>query len=139
MNTKLVMFGTLYSVALLGCSYHPGSDMIKKNACVSAGASYLEHYTQLSGGTCGEVSDVVINVPENGEIELVGCAGVPRYVGCDVYLDNIKCKSNGFDVIQNGKMSWAQDGSSGEGTITITISNNNSSCVSSYDIKAKRL
>ena len=127
-------------VMLAACSsVGTPQNTVQKNSCVTAGASYLEHFVERPNGTCGRFPDMTENVSPSGEINLSGCSGTPRYVGCDVYLDNISCSKNGITVIENGKMSWASDGASGFGIITLSASNSSETCLSTYDVTAQRL
>lgn len=125
---------------LLACSSESDPESrvttFEKNPCVTAGASYLTHYTEQPGGTCGPLSDEVLAIPPDGMISVPDCRGKPRYEGCSVFIDQIECESNGYTSTQTGKVDWADDGSTGHGFITFTVAGQ---CKSTYEMNSVRL
>lgn len=128
---------------IIGCSAVDEEQSVTtfpKNECVTAGAAYHDSFSEISGN-CGYIPDTVIVVPENGQIVLeAACDGIPRYEGCSVFMDRTCVLEDGSELTETGKMDWAEDGSHGQGTVTIffeTVSG--AYCVSTYHITSVRL
>lgn len=142
------IFLALSVLALAGCGSeskeedHPQT--FEKNQCVTAGASYLETFTETNGD-CGPMADEVINVPADGMLTFPkGCSGLPTYQGCSVFVDSTCNRYDpnigNYTMSQTGKMEWAVDGSSGQGMFTVHITAAGYyPCTSTYAVNATRL
>lgn len=139
---------TVLVVGLIGCTSSVDeptpTQTFQKNDCVTAGAQYEFDYYQTSGD-CGPIDNQVVAIPEDGVLTTKGCTSGPnsKYEGCSVYLDQT-CSGdvNGvsFTIKELGKVDWAEDGSSGSGTMQLDGSaSDGSSCHSTYRVTAKRL
>lgn len=147
---KKIIYGLLV-VSVLGCAAESeendnGTFSFEKNPCVSANASYLVSFTEISGD-CGPIPDQVLVVPADGVITIeASCNKGPRYSGCSVFLENMVCTyyNSEYDVnvteTQSGQVTWAEDGSSGKGMVTWRISAEGYyPCTSTYEYNAVRL
>lgn len=143
---KALVSLALLGVALVGCSssdssgVSPGRQTQAAASCVTSGASYVVQMRERSGGTCGSVPDGVLNTGTDGTVQAPsGCTGEIRNEGCDVYLTEYRCPGKaGGSVTQNGKVSWAPDGSRGAGVVHFEIELDANSCLSSYDVTYTR-
>lgn len=129
--------------ALASCSSTTtGSGEGASSACVKPSSSYVVHFVEKSGGTCGAIPDAVVNTTASGEFEAQpGCTGSRTVDGCDVLLTDYVCTaSNGVVTKTTGEVKWASDGASGEGTVQISVTGAGiaKSCTSSYVVTYTR-
>lgn len=138
-----ILTALIISAFIIGCSSEKPEDdktTFEKNECVTAGAAYQASYTEVNGN-CGDLPDAVLVVDESGVLEVdAECDNIPRYDGCSVFLD-MTCVTNEFILTETGKVDWAEDGSSGNGTLSISIEDTETgaSCTSTYKMSAVRL
>lgn len=114
---------------LVGCGGSPAA-----NTCATPGASYLEQCAQESG-TCGPVPDQVINISPDGQV--MGAAGVASCtsesdVGCVSHKSGCADTVDGTTATSTSETTFAADGSSAKGIITLAIDTGSASCVSTY-------
>lgn len=130
------MFRTLFVFFLVGC----GSGPTKANPCATPGATYLEHYVEHSGGTCGALTDTIVNIGADGTLASsspVTCDDVEQ-TGCTAHDTNCKGAAvNGITCSDTFSNTFSSDGSGASGIATITCTGS-TSCVSTYDITMTR-
>lgn len=117
-----------------------GSSTQPANPCATKNATYLEMVSQQPGGTCGQVNSQVINVNADGTITLpttITCASL-TVTGCTTRGSDCTYTSNGDSFTENFETTFAQDGSSATGVLSISGMGNGASCSSTYDMTATR-
>jgi hypothetical protein len=136
--------GVLLSVAGCSSSSSPSSGNTSSseiaNPCATKGASYVESFVEQQGGTCGPISNVLVNVNSDGTITTstpITCAHVSQN-GCTAQDTNCTFSSNGFDFTETFDVTFADDGSSAHGVVTISGSGKGQSCTSTYDVTFTR-
>ena len=108
--------------------------------CVSPSSSYVVHFVEKSGGTCGPIQDEVVNTTADGGFQAQpGCSGTRTVNGCKVLLTDYTCTNAGVTSKTTGEVTWSDDGKSGSGTVQISIAKNGAtSCTSSYEVTYTR-
>jgi hypothetical protein len=129
--------------AALGCSSDDsggssGEVRNQVNACATKGATYLQQCVEHAGGTCGPLSDQVINI-DDPAITASVCASVTQQ-NCVARGTACKVSENGCEVTASYMTTFKADGSSATSSSSITIKCNDGSwCNSAYDCKMTRL
>lgn len=110
---------------------------------MSSGASYVVHFAEHAGGTCGPIPDSVVNTSPSGTIQSPSaCTNRNREDGCNVFVD-LTCTATDrgvtFTITETGEVKWAADGSKGSGTVSEHGSaSDGSTCDSTYDVTYTR-
>ena len=131
---------------MLACASHTQTfppDPPKANPCATPGATYLDHFAEQSGGTCGPIPDVIININKDGTLAGSGSGTAPTCQsnsgsGCTVKLNNCTSTNNGVTCTITTDVTFAADGSSASGLETLSCSGSSSSCTSTYKVTATR-
>lgn len=99
--------------------------------CAPRTGTYVAHYEQRPGGTCGTLTDVVVM---GGDDIGPGCTGTstPSADNCVVDFSEM-CTDSAGTFHFTGESMWSTDGNSGEAVVTYS-----ESCVSTYDITFRR-
>ncbi len=122
---------------VLGCG--SGSSSPQANPCATAGATYLETLTQTSG-TCGPIASQVVNVSPDGTLTLptsISCASTNQ-TGCTARDSDCAFTSQGFDFTETFSVTFAKDGSSAAGVLSLSGTGMGMSCSSSYKVTFTR-
>jgi len=108
-------------------------DVLKANFCAIPGASYLVHFTQMSGN-CGYIPDVLVNINPDGSLPYTGlvCQSLTTN-GCTSQGTNCQFSFNGINCTETFTTTFNQDGSGGQSTIQVACQGNGVSCSSIYD------
>jgi len=128
----------LYGVSLLACG--GGNAAPRANPCATPGATYLEHFVEGSGGTCGPISDEIININADGTIASttqISCQ-TESQSGCTAHNTGCSTMTNGTTCSATTDVTFASDGSGATGLETITCSNSSASCTSTYTVTLTR-
>jgi hypothetical protein len=131
----LALAVALVALPFAGC----GSGTAEANPCATPGATYLEHFAEHPGGTCGPITDQVLNINHDGTIDTASpdCDSVTQD-GCTARDTNCRTSANGTDCTATTSVTFAKDGSAASGIATISCTAGSSSCESTYDISAER-
>jgi hypothetical protein len=122
---------------ILGCSSdsskNDGTTVSQLNPCATKGATYLVHYTELSGN-CGPLQDEIYNTPSSGTTNTPIVCDEVSQDGCTARDTNCRQKlSNGCMVVMTFETTFTQDGSSADGIATINLNCPDGSwCQSTY-------
>lgn len=106
--------------------------------------TYRVETTELSGGTCGEVGTLIVQMSKGTQTTGQGCAiDFERWSENDCKLErSVTCVDGGSKVVGVGFTNQLDDeGKEFEGTLTTTVrdaSTNAIACVSTYDVTYKR-
>ena len=113
-----------------------GTTNEQANPCATKGASYLETLTEQAGGTCGAITSQVVNINSDGTLTTstpITCAHVSQ-TGCTAQDTDCTFTSMGYNFTETFDVTFASDGSSAHGLITISGSGNGMSCTSTYTV-----
>lgn len=107
--------------------------------CVDRVGSYIVDFDERDG-TCGQINETVVNIGSGGAP--TSCTGnnVASTDNCSIDA-NIQCPtSDGDTLIEVGQITWNGDGSSGSGTIAISLLDpgGNALCEGTYDVHYNR-
>jgi hypothetical protein len=111
----------------------------KANPCATKGATYLETATEQSGN-CGQIPSQVININPDGTLTTsvaISCA-MQTQTGCKAQITDCTWTANGYSYSETGETTFASDGSSATGLVTITAMGNGQSCSSTYSVTFMR-
>lgn len=126
---------------LIGCSSAPDpTPPTKANGCATPGATYLSHFVEQSGGTCGPLADVLVTVSKEGTLPgpAVSCQ-TRTETGCTTLATNCTTSAvNGLTCHVTSDVTYASDGRSGSGTETASCSGASTTCSSTYQITITR-
>jgi uncharacterized protein YceK len=125
-----------------GCG--SGITIEQPNPCATAGATYMETLTQTSGN-CGPMPSQVVNISSSGILTLSKsfCATTSES-GCTSQDSDCTFSSQVYDFTEAFSLTFAQDGSSASGTLSLSgngVESGNGvdeSCDSSYSVTATR-
>jgi hypothetical protein len=125
---------------LVACSSNSsGTSTPSANPCATKNATYLETLTQVSGN-CGPIASQVVNISAEGTVVLpaqVTCASLTE-TGCTTRATDCTLTTQGVTFTETFESTFASDGSSATGIVTLTGSANGGSCTSTYDITMTR-
>jgi hypothetical protein len=127
-----VRLAAVCTVALL-CAC--GRSDVIANECVTRGASYLVSYSAVSGN-CAPIASEVINVESDGTIAGATprpCAAVEQD-GCTIRKTDCAWSSGGYDYRFTSTLTFAADGSTGSGLLSVHESGGAWSCFSTYQL-----
>src|SRR5262249_46122489 len=130
-------------LSLFACSVDPveadGGDH-RANPCATPGATYLQTFTTVSGG-CGDIPSGIVNIGNDGTVpgsNGVVCERVEQD-GCRAHDTNCRSSSNGCMLNETFDVSFASDGSSATGLISVQINcNDGSACSGTYRVSMTR-
>jgi hypothetical protein len=131
-STFAVAFGLL---TLIACG---GSSNNQANPCATKGATYLATFTEVSG-TCGPIPSQVVNVNPDGTITDTSnetCASVYQQ-GCTATRNSCTWSSQGFNFTSTSSVTFASDGASASGIVTLSASGAGS-CAETYNVSYVR-
>jgi hypothetical protein len=137
MNLLSKLNATLPLLGLVTCAVACGASAPanKANPCATPGATYLSHFVELSGGTCGPIPDEIMNINSDGTLpQSLSCQTVTQD-GCTAR--NTDCTTNGACTVTTD-VTFATDGSSASGLETVSCSTASASCTSTYRIGSTR-
>jgi len=132
---------TVLLFAMGACSSSTsGTGSPSESPCVTPASSYTVHFVEKAGGTCGPIGDTVINTTSDGKLQPTpGCTGTRTVDRCAVTITRYTCTpSNGVTTTETGEVTWASDGSSGSGTVDVSIASGATTCSSSYVVTYTR-
>jgi hypothetical protein len=115
-----------------------GSSATKANPCATPGATYLFQFVEQSGGTCGSLSDAIVNVNPDGTIVGSLTCKATNQNGCTAQNTGCTSSSNGTSCTVDTDVTFASDGSGATGLETFSCANGASSCTSTYAVTATR-
>jgi hypothetical protein len=126
----------------VGCggSSNGGPSSEAANPCATPNSTYLETLTEQAGGTCGAVPSQVINVNADGTIALptsITCASATQ-TGCTARDSGCTFSNQGISFSETFETTFASDGSSAMGILTLSGMGNGESCSSTYDVSIVR-
>lgn len=104
--------------------------------CAALSGSYLIHYAQRAGGTCGPIPDyVAVMIPGGASMSETACTG-PDQLSADQCTEtaDMTCVTGGITVNMRGTLHISVDGSFASGVFGITKSNGTQSCSGTHDI-----
>jgi hypothetical protein len=113
---------------VVGCSGEEGDSKGTPGAaegpCAERLGSYLEHHEEQANGTCGPINDNVFAITKMpAKDECTGPVDVSADI-CTVTID-VSCPQpnigKGFTTKTVGTVRWSEDGSAGEGTLSISL------------------
>jgi hypothetical protein len=132
----------LVALAVAGCGSDSNSDPpAQTGPCTDVSGSYLIHYAQRAGGTCGAIPDYVwAAVPGGASMSGVGCTGADQLSAdkCTETAD-VTCVVGDVTVNIRGTLHYTVDASSASGVFGIAKSNTaGQSCSGTFDITYTR-
>jgi hypothetical protein len=130
-----IAWGLALAAALWACG-GGGSTTEPANACATRGATYVETFTELPGGTCGPTPPEIIRVSPGGTIsnpQPIKC-GMLNQEGCTSHETDCTYASSGYADSFTREMTFTADGSSASGQCTFMATGNGIACTSTYDI-----
>jgi hypothetical protein len=110
------------------------------NPCATRNATYLETGTEQPGGTCGPFPSQVVNIGADGSLTLpssISCASFSQD-GCTARATDCTFSSQGYDFTETFETTFASDGSSAQGILTISGTGHGQTCSSTYDVTMTR-
>jgi hypothetical protein len=128
----------LCGLSLLACG--GGSTAPKANPCATPGATYLDHFVEGSGGTCGPIPDEIININSDGTEATtiqISCQ-TESQTGCTAHNTGCTWTTNGVACNATTDVTFASDGSGASGLETVTCSSSSASCTSTYTVTLTR-
>ena len=105
------------------------------NDCVTPGATYGVEFHELPGGTCGPIAPIIINAPEDGNIDIGVDCDEYESIGC--IQNNTNCRittSSSVQVTGTTHIEFSPDGSGGQGYATIIVEIPGQACASTYQV-----
>lgn len=123
--------------ALLGvaCSnLDPGGS--GATACAARSGSYVAHFTEQGGGTCGALPDQIVG---EGAVDAM-CTGQSDNPAdnCTSSIDATCAGLTGAPYTEKGSGTWAADGRTGTATLTYVLYGNGAdapaTCTSTYNV-----
>jgi hypothetical protein len=108
------------------------------NPCATAGATYLETSTEEAGGTCGAVSPQIITISQDGTLATSETCTTIMQTSCTAQDSGCVTTSNGVTCTSTTDVTFASDGSSASGLITLSCTEGATSCVSTYNVSIQR-
>ena len=131
------------AIAAVACSSASSSapPSTKANPCATPGATYLLHFVEQANGTCGPVSDQIINVAKDGTLSGSGTASscaMTAQDGCTARNTDCMSTTNGVTCDVTSDVTFAKDGGAASGLETVTCMSGSSSCMSTYAVSAQR-
>jgi hypothetical protein len=108
------------------------------NPCVTPGATYLQMTNKIDG-TCPDVPDQVINISNDGTLaNEISCDKVEQD-GCRAHNTGCVTKSGKCNASATFSTTFADDGSSASGLLTMTVEcEDGSGCVGTYETSMER-
>lgn len=125
---------------LFACFLACGSSAPKANPCATPGATYLDHFVEQSGGTCGAIPDTIININPDGTVATtasVSCA-TKTQTGCTARDSGCTVTTNGTTCTVTTDITYAADGTSATGLESLSCTTGNQTCTSSYSVASRR-
>jgi hypothetical protein len=133
----------LLSSLVVSCGSDSGSGPVDRaaNPCATRGATYYQAAQEISGN-CGPIPSQIVNVNPDGTITSdtkVTCAKVTQS-GCTARDTDCKWASQGVDFTMTFSTTFADDGSSAMGLMTVSGNGNGNgqSCTSTYSVTMTR-
>jgi hypothetical protein len=107
--------------------------------CTARGGSYMAHFVEQPGGTCGPMADQQFGIDPNLPDVAASCTGEAAYTRdhCDESFDLTCPTASGHGTLQSvGTTSWSASGSSGDATMRYVYRTDagDVSCQSTYAI-----
>lgn len=132
----------LCSILLMvgGCSSSSDnlSITVLANPCATKGATYLESFSEEPGGTCGAISDQIVNIGQDGTLtQSVSCKRITQ-TGCTAQDTGCSFTSDGLTCTVNTDITFAEDGSSSSGLESTNCQSSTYSCSSTYQVSGVR-
>jgi len=112
----------------------------KVNACATPGKTYLSHFVEQPGGTCGPLPDVLVAVNADGTVAgpTVSCQS-RNDTGCRTQATDCTTSAvKGLTCHVTSDLTYASDGTTAAGTETASCSGASSICTSTYQITVTR-
>ncbi|HEX7603770.1 MAG TPA: hypothetical protein VF316_19260 [Polyangiaceae bacterium] len=131
---------SLASLAACSSSAPTPPPPTKVNACATPGKTYLSHFVEQAGGTCGPLADVLVTVNADGTLPgpAVSCESRSE-IGCRTQATACTTSAvNGLTCHVTSDLTYASDGSTAAGTETASCSGASSTCTSTYQITVTR-
>jgi hypothetical protein len=127
-----------FILAACSSSHPAGSAAAPARAgCTTPHGSYMMHFTEHSGGTCGPITDeltVINDATAADALSKCQVVGAEQGSGCSV--DAVaNCNIQGHAMNMTMSLDWAADGESCKGIATVSVINK---CLSTYDLTYTR-
>ena len=112
----------------------------KANACATPGKTYLTHFVEQPGGTCGPLADVLVTVNQDGTLPgpVVSCQSKTETVCRTQATDCTTSAIKGLTCHVTSDLTYASDGASAAGTETASCTGGSTTCASTYQITVTR-
>jgi hypothetical protein len=115
-----------------------GSSQIQADRCATPGASYIMHFAEKAGGTCGPVPDQLMNVSSDGTIDATPspgstyhCSSIDAH-GCTLQKNNCaQTNTDGVTCTADSTVTFTADGSAASGLFSVSC-NGAGACSSVY-------
>ena len=138
------MFFIAAAAMVLGCSGGSSNGTNSEpQECVFSDTTYLLHFNQRNGGTCGLMADQTLVFKKNETISpsydnpilfLLGTCEYESQHECEDKRVNCQYTLNNCNFRFSSDIQYLSDGSSGKGIITFSKEcSNGHSCLSTYD------
>ena len=127
------LLAVLALLVVSGCGDEEESGIVVSglNPCATRGATYLVHYSEVSGN-CGYLPDEILNTSPDGSTVSITCDEVTQ-TGCTARDTNCRMSSGGCNQTFTFETTFTKDGSSASGIMTISLDcSDGSGCKSTY-------
>ena len=142
---SLFAFGVAAILGLVACSGADDDETVEvaANPCATPGATYYARLHEQRNGTCGPVSDQIVNLGSDGQGGATVNVATPRCKssvqdGCTAKNTGCVTETNGIRCETTTSVTFAADGSSAEGLMSIRCSDDEGGCSSTYLIEYTR-
>lgn len=132
-------------VAACSSSSSGSSSSASQGPCAQRSGTYLAHYVERSGGTCGALPDSLVTINSQPTAPAAPCTGSISYSkdNCDVTIAQtcpVSSDAGVYTLRQTGTATWNADGSSGSAAIEMILADSNGvvQCQSTYDLTETR-
>lgn len=135
-KASLPMKYLLLPLAIGACS----SNVEQANPCATPDSTYIQSSVELSGN-CGALPNVIVNINPDGTITFPSNISCQTQVqdGCTARDSDCYFGNNGISCQESFETTFAQDGSSAQGLLTLSCSTSNGqNCTSTYSISMVR-
>jgi hypothetical protein len=120
-------------IAGLGC----GSGTVEGNPCATPGATYLFHFVERRGGTCGPAAEATDRAEADGTLSSSAVCDDVEHDACTERDTGCRTSNHGADCTFTTDVTFTKDGSGASGLQTATCSNA-LVCTSTYDVTVTR-
>jgi hypothetical protein len=141
---KHVLIAISFALFVIACgdSDSAGPKPVPANPCATRGATYLVNFLENVGGTCGQLSEQIMYITQDGQ---VGGTNDSTFACDQTTVDNCTIQNTGCAVTMNdvtchlnSNVTFTLDGSAAAGYESLWCSSYASSCASTYRVLAAR-